>query len=162
MDVMIEDARWAEVEIEPTAAKVLDAVLAHVQMDPAAVEVSVLACSDDRIAQLNSDFRGKPAPTNVLSWPSEALAADSPGADPRAPEPGPDGTYELGDVAIAYDTCAREATQLGKPMTEHATHLLVHGVLHLLGYDHIHDADAALMQESERKILGKMGIDDPY
>ena len=81
---------------------------------------------------------------------------------PRAPEAGFDGVTTLGDVAIAYETCATEAGVSGKPMAEHVTHLVVHGVLHLLGYDHIRDPDAALMQGIETKILGKMGLDDPY
>ena len=75
---------------------------------------------------------------------------------------GLDGACELGDIAISYDTCAAEARAAGKPMTAHVIHLVVHGLLHLLGYDHETDADAALMEGLEVKILGKLGLDDPY
>jgi probable rRNA maturation factor len=76
--------------------------------------------------------------------------------------PTPGGMIELGDIAISYDTCAAEARAAGKPITAHVTHLIVHGVLHLLGYDHIDDTDAALMERLEVEILGKLGLDDPY
>ena len=69
---------------------------------------------------------------------------------------------ELGDVAIAYDTCAREAVEAGKPLPDHALHLLVHGTLHLLGFDHERDADAELMEGLETEILGVLGVADPY
>ena len=122
----------------------------------------MLACDDTQIAKLNADFRAKPTPTNVLSWPSEERAADEPGGLPQPAHPGPDGLIALGDIAIAYDTCAREAEAASKPLTDHVTHLIVHGTLHLLGYDHETEQDAALMEGLETKILGKMGLDDPY
>lgn len=131
------------------------AVVAHLELGE--VELALLACDDGRIAVLNADFRDKPTPTNVLSWPSEDRAAETPGGAPLAPE-----DPELGDIAIAFDTCEREAAQAGKPMADHVTHLVVHGMLHLLGYDHIDDADAALMEGLETEILGKMGLSDPY
>lgn len=162
LDLLIEDPRWSDMDIARVGDLAVGAVLAHAGLEGATVEVSVLACDDARIAALNGDFRDKPAPTNVLSWPATDLAADTDGDLPSPPQPGPDGFYELGDVAIAYDICLSEARDLGKPLSEHATHLLVHGVLHLLGYDHIRERDAALMQDIERKILGKLGIDDPY
>ena len=108
-----------------------------------------MGCDDARIAELNGDFRDKPQPTNVLSWPSEERGAAQPGAAPALPT-GPD--PELGDIAIAYETCAREAAEQGKPMADHVTHLIVHAVLHLLGYDHIRDADATLMEATEVEI----------
>lgn len=126
-----------------------------------AASVSLLACDDARIATLNADFRDRPTPTNVLSWPEEDLASDA-GAAPREPTPDPGGTISLGDIAISYDTCLREAASQGKPMAHHVTHLLVHGTLHLLGHDHIRAGDRARMEALEVKILGKMGIPDPY
>ncbi len=125
-------------------------------------EISVLACDDAQITILNADFRGKPKATNVLSWPSEERAAMSPGGLPRPIETGPDGLYELGDIAISYDTCASEAVAAGKPLEDHLTHLIIHATLHLLGYDHESEADARLMEGLEVKILGKLGLDDPY
>lgn len=125
-------------------------------------EVSLLGCDDARIATLNAEFRDKPTPTNVLSWPEDDLAAVSDGDVPTVPRSDPDGTASLGDIAIAYDTCAREAVDQGKPFADHVTHLLVHGTLHLLGYDHMRPADAALMEGLEVKILGNLGVPDPY
>ncbi len=96
----------------------------------------------------------------MLSWPSEERGPANPGARPALPAPGMD--PELGDIAIAFDTCAREARAAGKPLTDHATHLIVHGTLHLLGFDHIDDADAALMEATEVEILTRLGVPDPY
>lgn len=159
-DVILEDDRWQGLGFEALAERAAAAVFAHLGLDPEVWEIAVLACNDARIAELNADFRDKPTPTNVLSWPSEERGAEQAGAPPEPPEPGFD--PELGDIAIAYDTCAREAEAAGKPLAEHVTHLMVHGVLHLLGYDHIRDKDATLMEGLEAVILGKMGIADPY
>jgi probable rRNA maturation factor len=98
----------------------------------------------------------------VLSWPAADLAADHDGGAPAAPSVDFSGSYELGDIAISYDTCAREAAAAGKALQDHVTHLIVHGLLHLLGYDHIRDLDATLMEGNETQILGKLGLDDPY
>lgn len=160
MDCLLEDPRWQEAGLEPLAKASAAATLTHVGLDPEDWEISLLACDDTRIAALNTEFRGKPTPTNVLSWPSEERGADTPGARPDLPEPGFD--PELGDIAIAYDTCAREAAEGGKPLEDHVSHLIVHAVLHLLGYDHENDADALLMEGIETEILGKMGLPDPY
>lgn len=162
LSIVIEDPRWQAMGLDDLAETAIRAALAHLALDPDTCEVSLLACNDARIAVLNRDFRAKATPTNVLSWPAEDRAPDVPGNNPQMPEPGLDGLYELGDIAISFDTCDREARAAGKPMPEHVTHLVVHGLLHLLGYDHETDADAALMEGLEVKILGKMGLDDPY
>ncbi|WP_370282594.1 rRNA maturation RNase YbeY [Pseudooceanicola sp.] len=158
-DLLIEDPRWEQAGLEALAETAARATLTHLDLDPEDWEISILACDDARIAVLNADFRDKPTPTNVLSWPSEERAAEIPGARPEPPEPR---DPELGDIAIAWETCAREAREGGKPLTDHATHLIVHAVLHLLGYDHVRDEDATLMEHLETDILGKLGIADPY
>jgi len=162
LDISIGDPRWEILDLSALATRAVTATLNYLALDPDTAEVSLLGCDDARIADLNADFRGKPTPTNVLSWPSEERAAMSPGSRPLPPEPGPDGLTELGDIAIAYDTCAAEAAAAGKPIADHVTHLIVHGTLHLLGYDHETEPDAALMEGLERKILGNLGLDDPY
>ena len=123
-------------------------------------EIALLACDDDRIAALNADFRGKTVPTNVLSWPSDERAPAVAGEMPLAPDPVMDA--ELGDIAIAYDTCLREAEAAGLQFIHHCLHLLVHGTLHLLGFDNERDLDATLMEGLDVEILGKMGVDNPY
>ena len=160
--LVIEDDRWRGLALDGLAEAAIRATLTDRNIDPDSCEVTVLACDDARIAVLNGDFRDKPVPTNVLSWPAADLAPVTPGDFPRLPQRGIDGLCELGDIAISFDTCDREAQAAQKPMPAHVTHLLVHGVLHLLGYDHETDADAALMEGLEVKILGKMGLDDPY
>lgn len=155
IDVMADDERWGAAGISALAERACAATLDHLGVEGA--EISLLACDDKRIAELNADFRGKPAATNVLSWPSEERGAAEPGGPPVRPL-----DLELGDIAISYDTCAREAAAAGLGFDAHVTHLLVHGTLHLLGYDHIDDKDAALMEGIEVEILGKLGIADPY
>lgn len=120
------------------------------------VEMSILLTNDATIEQLNAEHRGLAKPTNVLSFPmldSEELSALRPdGATPIL----------LGDVILAAETIATEAASQAKAPNDHLTHLVIHGVLHLLGYDHECDDEAALMEDLERKILAKMGIADPY
>lgn len=163
VEILYEDARWEAAELQALATAASDAVFTRLALDPAACEVSLLACDDGRIAELNAAFRDKPAATNVLSWPAEDLAADEDGARPAAPDTAPAGLpLELGDIALAWETCAREAREQGKTFNDHVTHLVVHGLLHLLGYDHIRPKDAALMEGLEVEILAKLGVSDPY
>jgi probable rRNA maturation factor len=162
-DTIIEDERWRAVSFEELAETASQAVLAHLGMVADVFEIAVLACDDARIAELNADFRDTDKATNVLSWPSEERGVEHDGDVPELPEQSfPGMPEELGDIAISYDTCAREAEAADKPMAEHVTHLMVHGMLHLLGYDHVRDKDATLMEGLETTILGKMGLADPY
>ncbi len=162
IDVLIEDDRWSALDLDVLVLEALRATSDTLNLDLEAAEVSYLACDDARITLLNADFREKTTATNVLSWPAVDLAPVIAGAVPAPPTADLTGVLALGDVAIAYETCLREATDLRKPLADHVTHLIVHGTLHLLGYDHIRDPDATLMQGVEAKILGKMGLDDPY
>jgi probable rRNA maturation factor len=163
--VIVEDDRWGAVDLDRLAARASHAALAHAGLDPTEWEICLLGCDDSRIAALNADFRGKPAPTNVLSWPSQERAPGTPGARPAPPvvdTPDAEEAAFLGDIAIAWETCAREADAAGRTVADHATHLIVHAVLHLLGYDHERDLDATLMEATEVAILGKLGVSDPY
>lgn len=162
-DTLFDDDRWIATGLDSLAETAAQATLNHLGLDPLRFEIAILACDDAHIAALNGDFRDKPEPTNVLSWPSKDRGAEVDGAAPDTPAPSmPGQPEELGDIAIAYDTCLREATEAGKPMAHHLTHLVIHATLHLLGYDHIRDKDATLMEGIETEILGKMGIPDPY
>lgn len=111
---------------------------------PAAGQITVRFVDDDEGRQLNRDYRGKDYATNVLSFPYEAA--------PRV----------LGDLVVAPAVCCREAAEQGKAPTDHMAHLIVHGVLHLRGYDHENEAAAEAMEDAERAILASLGIADPY
>ncbi|WBU57934.1 rRNA maturation RNase YbeY [Paracoccus sediminicola] len=154
IDVVIEDDRWEAARLDELARRAGQAALDWLNMD---ADLCVMGCDDSRIAALNGDFRDKPAPTNVLSWPAVEHVDHPAGANPPRPD-----TDELGDIAISFDSCAREAETQGKAFDAHVTHLLVHAVLHLAGYDHLNDADAETMEAAERSILEPLGIDDPY
>jgi probable rRNA maturation factor len=119
------------------------------------VEISVRLTSDEQVRALNSQWRGKNKPTNVLSFPM--TGADELGnADAEGPE------LMLGDIVLARGVCEREAGEKAVAVETHATHLLVHGTLHLLGYDHLDDDEAADMESREVRALARLGIDDPY
>jgi probable rRNA maturation factor len=122
----------------------------------AAIEISIRLTSDAEVQTLNEQYRQQDKPTNVLSFPMvqpdliDALANTD------------DGEVLLGDIVLAYETCEREAQERGVPVEDHATHLIVHGVLHLLGYDHMTDADAEHMEAIERDVMASLGLHDPY
>ena len=120
-----------------------------------AVEISVRLTSDEEVRALNSEWRGKDKPTNVLSFPMTE-AHELGNANGEGPE------LMLGDIVLARGVCEREAAEKSVPVETHATHLLVHGTLHLLGYDHHDDDEAADMESREVRALARLGIDDPY
>jgi probable rRNA maturation factor len=146
IDVEIEDAAWTGdlPGAEALARTAAETVLARLR--PGSPEgVTVLLADDAAVRELNARFRQQDKPTNVLSFPA-----------PENPE------HHLGDVALAYGVCAREARDQGKPLAHHLQHLVAHGVLHLLGYDHMNDAEAHEMEGLERVILAGLGVPDPY
>ena len=139
------DARWRKVRglsarLDIAAKRALTRGKA-----PAQVALTVLLSDDAQLKTLNRDFRGKNKPTNVLSFPAPANAE----------------SY-LGDVAIAYEVTRDEARAAHKRLADHATHLVVHGVLHLLGFDHVTERQARKMEPLETRILAELGIADPY
>lgn len=157
-----EAAPWRDaLDWEARAAEAVAATLAltpYATLANAAplVEVAVRLTDDAEVQALNRDFRGKDKPTNVLSFPQvqddllEGLANSD------------DGEILLGDIVLARETCAREADEKAISVTDHATHLIVHGTLHLLGYDHMDDASASAMEALETKALASLGIANPY
>ena len=150
VDVLVLDERWAEIG-DPQAVTRLsvEAALSVVaERQSGDVEVSVALADDATVQALNRDWRGKDYPTNVLSFPA-----------PSTRTPGP---RVLGDIALAYETVARESRDENKLFADHAVHLLVHGTLHLLGYDHESDSDAAVMEALEVEALARVGVADPY
>lgn len=162
IEICLNSSFWNEIELSEIAHRALAEAFKVTGLAEEEVSLTVLATDDAEIADLNAQFREKPSPTNVLSWPVIDLSPEIAGAQPEAPEADVFGEIELGDIAISYETCAREAREAGKPLRDHVTHLIVHGLLHLLGYDHIRDPDATVMQGLEVEILGRLGIDNPY
>jgi probable rRNA maturation factor len=150
-DVLLDDSRWSErLNLETLVNQAVQKAVEVTtpKLHPAA-EVSFTFADDARIRELNLEWRDKDAPTNVLSFPA-SQAADL----TKAPL--------LGDIILAYETIEREAAEEGKPFAHHATHMIVHGFLHLIGYDHMNDAEAAEMENFESEILGRLGIPDPW
>jgi len=151
--ITIKDTAWQALtgDIETTCQDILQQVWAALDVDSQAAWVSMLLAGDGELQALNQQFRGQDKPTNVLSFPSpEAIVA------------GDDALDVLGDIALSYQTIQREADEQSKNVVHHLTHLLVHGLLHLLGYDHEQDDDAAVMEQLEIDILGQMGLANPY
>jgi probable rRNA maturation factor len=145
---------WADAvpEVEELCRR---AAAGSLRMAPRALrgtlEVSLVLADDDLVRGLNRQYRGQDEPTNVLSF---ATLDGEDGTD--------DGPLLLGDVILAYQTTAMEAARDNKTTADHLTHLVVHGVLHLLGYDHLGETDAEEMEGLERAVLGSLGIADPY
>ena len=162
VDCIIEDTRWVDVDILSLAVTAYSQTMRALRMSPDAFEIGLLACDDTKIAELNVEFREKTTATNVLSWPSEERGVENDGEVPFPPTLALKGETFLGDIAIAYETCASEAAEANKTIADHVSHLIVHGILHLIGYDHERDGDATLMENTETKILAQMGIKDPY
>ncbi len=146
IEVEVEADDWTDavVDVEAVVERAADAALGE-----RSGGVVVLLTDDATVRDLNARFRDKDRPTNVLSFP----AAEMPATGSAPP---------LGDIVMAYGVCAAEAKTQGKTLANHLTHLVVHGVLHLLGRDHENDAEAEAMEAEERAVLARLGVADPY
>ena len=153
VDVAILDARWGQAvpEVEAVVRRAAFAAFGAGPRPVCAGEISLALVNDVEIRRLNHQYRQQDCPTNVLSFPGETVAMKQ-GAAP----------VMLGDVVIAFETACAEADTEGKPLADHLCHLVVHGVLHLLGYDHIAASAADEMEGLERNVLGRLGVPDPY
>lgn len=148
---------WEAVAIRGVVAAIDASAHAGWAASAAVIEVSVRLTDDDEVRALNRDYRHKDQPTNVLSFPMiqpDLLGSVAANSD--------DGEVLLGDVVLAHGVCAAEAAERGIDVAAHAAHLIVHGTLHLLGYDHIDDAQAEAMEQIERDVLSALGLHDPY
>jgi probable rRNA maturation factor len=152
-----ESERWQAVAEKAVRAAIAHSPDARFLSESAVIEVSVKFTSDEEVQTLNRDYRQKDKPTNVLSFPmvqEDLIDAIDQNSD--------DGEVLLGDIVLAHGTCVREAAEKGVSVEAHATHLIVHGTFHLLGYDHMTDQDAEEMEAAEREALAMLGIADPY
>lgn len=148
IDVCVESDKWAGGPFGEDSSEMVQRIVSIVlgKLDyPHRCEVSVLLCDDARIQELNKKYRQKDKPTNVLSFPQEDLHFG-----------------HLGDVILSFDTIEKEAREQKKTFSDHVTHLVVHGVLHLLGYDHEEEGEAQRMESQEVVLLEAMGVENPY
>ncbi|MBJ7485877.1 rRNA maturation RNase YbeY [Brevundimonas sp.] len=151
IEIEIESDAWivalpdAEAVVERAAQAALGSVVG---------DLVVLLTDDEAVRELNSRFRGKDRPTNVLSFPG--------GDMPPFPGSGPGAPVHLGDIVLAFGVCRDEAEAQGKSLANHLMHLVVHGVLHLLGRDHEDETEAEAMEAEERTLLASLGVADPY
>ena len=146
---------WEQLADAAARAAIAESAFPALSQAQRPVEISVRLTGDEEVRALNAEWRGKDKPTNVLSFPlagEEELSADV----PDGPE------LMLGDIVLARGVCAREAEEKAIPLNHHAAHLLVHGTLHLLGYDHHDDVEAADMEAREVRALARLGIGNPY
>ena len=156
-DQAAPERSWETLAREAARAAIRRTPHGALETTPAIVEVSIRLTADAEVQDLNHRYRGKDKPTNVLSFPMvqpDLLQTVSQNSD--------DGELLLGDIVLAHGVCAAEAAERGIALEAHATHLIVHGMLHLLGYDHQHDDEAESMEAIEREALAGLGISDPY
>ena len=146
--------KWATLARAAAEAAIAESAFPQLAAQRRPVEISVRLTSNDEVRALNAQWRGKDQPTNVLSFPLAESA--SLGEDRDGPE------LMLGDIVLAREVCAAEAEEKHLAFEDHAAHLLVHGTLHLLGYDHHDEASAADMESRETRALARLGIRDPY
>lgn len=147
IDLRVADPRWEALgDPGALAAHVLGLAAAHTKR---AGEVAILMTDNAEMHVLNKQWRGQDKPTDVLSFPSDG---------PEIPEQ----LQHLGDIALGYETALDDATTMGRSFEAHVSHLLIHGFLHLLGYDHVEPEDAKVMEPLETDILAGLGWPDPY
>ena len=149
IDLIVDSPQWDE-RAEATVRRAVTEAAIATAADFKDCTLAVLLTGDAAMRRLNAQWRGIDKPTNVLSFPP------APGANDQL------GTRPLGDIAIAYETTAREAAEEHKAFDHHLAHLAVHGFLHLLGYDHDTQSAATVMEQRERDILARLGVPDPY
>ncbi|MEO8175354.1 MAG: rRNA maturation RNase YbeY [Sphingomicrobium sp.] len=148
-------AGWEALARKAAEAAIAESAFPQLTTSQRPVELSVRLAGNEEVRSLNAEWRGSDKPTNVLSFPMvEALAIADVAAD------GPE--LMLGDIVLAHGVCQAEAAEKAIPLDRHAAHLMVHGTLHLLGYDHHDDASAADMEGREVRALARLGIADPY
>ena len=150
-----DSSNWADLARLAATSAIAESAFPQLGSGPRSVEIGVRLTSDDEVRELNAQWCGKDKPTNVLSFPmAEADELDD--TSPDGPE------LMLGDIVLARGVCAAEAADKAISIEAHASHLMVHGTLHLLGYDHHDDAAASDMEAREVRALARIGIADPY
>ena len=164
-DIVFEDMRWRKLQLEKIASASLNLIETDMLDSNKDFEISILATNDFGMIRLNEQSRGFNESTNILSWPEYNYERVKPGAFPKRKSKrsqyyeGPD---FLGNIAISFDRCSIEADQRKIDFKHHISHLLIHGCLHLIGFDHENKLDAKLMENIEKSLLSGLGIKNPY
>ncbi len=159
VDLIMEDARWKTLNLLQIANAAFKETLSQLNLRSENFICCILACSGKKIKGLNAQFRGKNNSTNVLSFPSTPEICEVRSISKLEANVDP---FELGDIAIAYEVCKKEADISKIDFEHHVYHLIIHSVLHLLGYDHKEEKNAAEMEKIEVQVLANLGINNPY
>ncbi len=167
INIKFEEKKWREINFRSMARQAFEVTLRSLSREDIVekAEVSILACNDQVMRKYNNQYRDTNDPTDVLSWPrrNQLYEREALISLPNGPtKVGQNDLYELGDVAISYDTCVNQAKELGLKLESHVVHLLVHACLHLLGFSHQKDSDFQIMKDLEIKCLEACGIENPY
>lgn len=164
VNIEFQDDRWKTLPLHKIAQDALTLVAKNILREKNSFEVSILASNDFEIRSLNNRFRRYNSATNILSWPEHEYYRSKPGGFPKIVS----GSHYtnvrqfLGNLAISYDSCSIESKEANVTVEAHITHLLIHGCLHLVGFDHQNEPDALLMEGIEKKLLAFLGIKNPY
>ena len=159
VDLIMEDARWKTLNLIQIANAAFKETLSQLNLKSENFICCILACNNKKIEDLNAQFRGKKNSTNVLSFPSKVEVYEIINGSQSETNADP---LELGDIAIAYEVCKTEAIVSKIEFEDHVCHLIIHSVLHLLGFDHEEEENAVEMEKIEVQVLAKLGISNPY
>ena len=165
INVIFEDKRWVKIPLEEIAKVALKLIIERFLVKDNNFEVSLLASNDTEIRELNKSFRGNDSSTNIISWPEQEVQLREPGNCPVQMDkfrPDSEGIIFLGNLAISFERCSTEAEEKNIYFDDHILHLLLHGCLHLIGFDHQNELDANLMENIEIRLLSGVGIKNPY
>lgn len=164
-NIVYKDDRWKKIPLQKIAQSSLNLIVDKILHKEKQLEISILASNDFELAKLNKQYRGSSTPTNILAWPEHDFKRSTPGALPNYTSTSYsdfEGLDFIGNLAISFDRCSIESEETNIIFDNHLTHLLVHGCLHLIGFDHHDELDARLMEDVERKLLSELGIKNPY
>ena len=164
-NIVLKDDRWKKLPLKKMAVTSLNLIVDDVLKKTSDFEISILATNDPGVIYLNNNFRGYNYATNILSWPEHRYQRKKPGSFPQLVSTSVVHSYGLnflGNLAISFDRCSIESLEGNLAFEDHITHLLIHGCLHLVGFDHENELDAKLMEDIEKKLLSKLGIRNPY
>ena len=164
-NIVYKDDRWKKIPLQKIAQSSLNLIVDKILHKEKQLEISILASNDFELAKLNKQYRGSSTPTNILAWPEHDFKRSTPGALPNYTSTSYgdfDGLDFIGNLAISFDRCSIEAQEENISLEDHITHLLIHGFLHLIGFDHENELDATLMEEIEKRLLFQLGIKNPY